>query len=414
MRTRPSVPRRPWRDRRIVLGVTGGVAAYKAVQLARDLTLLGARVDPVLTGAARRFVQPLSFEAVTGRPVPEGMFEAPDAALHVRLAREADLVLVAPATADFLARSAHGRSDDLLTALLLATSAPVMVAPAMNDGMYAHPQTRRNLDHLAEVLDYRVAGPGVGPLAHGEGEGPGRMLEPEELVEHAGRALEPDPFLRGRRVLVTSGPTREPLDPVRSLTNRSTGRMGDALARAAWRRGGAVTLVTGPTGLARPPGVDVVRVETAREMLEAVREVRPSADLAIFAAAVSDFRPRAPEEGKMKRNERKGGWALELEENPDVAGETRDRAPDGQVTVAFALETDDLVENARRKLESRGFDMVVANPAGDPEAGFESERNRAVILRPQADPVEIPLMPKDELAEEILDRVPRPAGGVAP
>ena len=398
------VPRRPWRGRRVVLGVTGGVAAYKAVQLARDLTLLGARVDTIVTTSAERFVGRISFEAVTGRPVMADLFQVEDAARHIRLAEEAHLVLVAPATADFMARAAQGRADDLLTAVLLATSAPVVLAPAMNDGMWAHRQTLRNVDHLRDVLDYRIAGPTEGRLAHGEGHGAGRMLEPEELVEHAGRSLEPDPILQGRKVLVTAGGTREPIDAVRYLGNRSSGRMGYALARAAWRRGGSVTLVSGPSELADPPGAEVVRVETAVEMRDAVDELRRTADLAVFAAAVADYRPTDPVSEKVKRETQGTNWTVALEENVHVAADTRRRAPKGQVAVGFALETEELMAGATRKLESGNFDVVVANPAHEPDAGFDVATNRATILRKGREPEELPLLSKDALAEAVLER----------
>ncbi|HEX8244194.1 MAG TPA: bifunctional phosphopantothenoylcysteine decarboxylase/phosphopantothenate--cysteine ligase CoaBC, partial [Longimicrobium sp.] len=238
-------PRRPFAGRRVLLGVTGGIAAYKAVQLARDLALAGAAVDVVLTAGAQEFVRPLTFEALTGRPAHTSPYAAGDPNLHIRLAREADLVLVAPATANFLARAAHGMADDLLSAVLLATAAPVVLCPAMNDRMYAHPATQDNLLRLRE-FGYVLAGPATGPLAWGEGEGPGRMLEPDEIAAWAGRALEGATGLSGARIVVTAGPTREPIDPVRYVGNRSSGRMGYEIAAAAWRRGADVQLVSGP------------------------------------------------------------------------------------------------------------------------------------------------------------------------
>ncbi|HEX2188534.1 MAG TPA: bifunctional phosphopantothenoylcysteine decarboxylase/phosphopantothenate--cysteine ligase CoaBC, partial [Longimicrobiaceae bacterium] len=246
--------RRPFPGRRVLLGVTGGIAAYKAITVARELTLAGADVDVVFTANALEFVRPLSFEAVTGRPSHTTPYVEGDPLAHIRLARDAGAVVVAPATAGFLARAAAGMADDLLTSVLLATGAPVVLCPAMNDRMYAHPQTQANLGRLAEI-GYRIVGPAVGPLAWGEGEGPGRLVEPEEVVAHVGRALEGDTPLSGRRVVVTAGPTREPVDPVRFIGNRSSGRMGYALAAAAWRRGARVTLVSGPSPLQPPPGV---------------------------------------------------------------------------------------------------------------------------------------------------------------
>ena len=398
-------PRRPWRDRRIVLGVTGGIAAYKAVQIARNLTRLGATVDTILTRGARRFVQPLSFEGVTGRPASTELFSTEGAALHIRIDSEAEVVCVAPATADFLARAAHGRADDLLTTTLLATRAPVILCPAMNDRMFSHTQTQANLSHLHDVLSYRIAGPGVGPLAFGEGEGPGRMLEPDDITEEIGRALVGSSAFRGKKILVTAGPTREAVDPIRYVGNRSSGRMGFALAAAAWRRGAEVTVVTGPVALTLPYGVEVVRVESAEEMFASVSEKLPDADVSIFAAAVSDYRVADPFPTKLKRSETGPELTLTLAESPDVAGGTRDLRKKGSLSVGFALETESLLENARHKLESKGFDVVVANDAGEAGAGFEVETNRVTLLGTHGEDEELPLESKHEVAEAILDRV---------
>jgi phosphopantothenoylcysteine decarboxylase / phosphopantothenate---cysteine ligase len=398
-------PRSPWKGRRIVLGVTGGVAAYKTVQLARDLTRLGGVVDVVPTRSALRFVTPLSFEAVTGRPPLTDMFSAEGAALHVRLGREADVVCVAPATADFIARAAHGRSNDLICTTLLATRAPVVVCPAMNDRMYDHPQVQANVAHLSGALGYEVVGPAVGPLAAGEGEGPGRMTEPAEIVEYVGRALGRHARWRDRHVLVTAGPTREVIDPVRYVGNRSSGRMGYALAAAAWRRGARVTLVSGPTALDAPTGVDLVRVESAVEMHAAVSDRIGDADVSIFAAAVADYRPADARADKLKRRDSGDTLALHLTENPDVARDTRSLRKAGSVAVGFALETSDLLANARKKLESKGFDLLVANDAGEEGAGFEVDTNRVTILTAGDDPEGLPLATKHEVAEEVLDRV---------
>ncbi len=399
------VPRSPWKGRRIVLGVTGGVAAYKTVQLARDLTRLGGVVDVVPTGSALRFVTPLSYESVTGRLPLTDMFSAEGAALHVRLGREADVVCVAPATADFVARAAHGRSNDLICTTLLATRAPVLVCPAMNDVMYDHPQVRANIEHLSNALGYEVLGPAVGPLAAGEGEGPGRMTEPADIVAHVGRALGRDARWQGRHVLVTAGPTREAIDPVRYVGNRSSGRMGYALAAAAWRRGARVTLVSGPTALDAPVGVDLVRVESAVDMHAAVSERIGEADVSIFAAAVADYRPVDARTDKLKRRDSGDGLALTLTENPDVARDTRSRRKAGSVAVGFALETSDVIANARKKLESKGFDLLVANDANEEGAGFEVDTNRVTILTAEGKPERLPLASKHEVADEILDRV---------
>jgi phosphopantothenoylcysteine decarboxylase/phosphopantothenate--cysteine ligase len=406
------VPRRPWRGRRVLLGVTGSIAAYKSVQLARDLTRLGAEVDVVLTDGAQRFVAPLSFEGVTGRRALTNLFSAEGAALHVSLGRDADVVCVAPATADFIARAAQGRADDLLCTTLLATRAPVVVCPAMNDAMFAHPQVQQNLSHLRAKLGYMIAGPAHGALAAGENDrsgadeqGPGRMIEPREIEEHVGRALAVHPAWSGRRVLVTAGPTREALDPVRYLGNRSSGRMGYALAQGAWRRGADVTLVSGPSPLDAPIGVDVVRVETAAQMHDAVAERITLAAVSVFAAAVADYRPAEARAQKVKRELTGESLSVALEANPDIAKATKGSRRPGSISVGFALETTDLVANASRKLDAKGFDLVVANDATEEGAGFEVATNRVTILTRDGEPVALPLLSKDEVAEEVLDRV---------
>ena len=398
-------PRPPWDGRRVVLGVTGGIAAYKAVQVARDLTLLGAQVDVILTPTAERFVGGLSFEGVTGRPALTHLFSAEGTALHLRLGRDADAIAVAPATADLLARASQGRADDLLTTTLLAARGPVILCPAMNDRMFAHTQVQRNLAHCRDVLDYRIAGPGTGPLAAGEAEGAGRMLEPDEIVQHVGRALGETAAFRGRRVLVTSGPTREPVDSVRFVGNRSSGRMGRAFAEAAWRRGAEVTVVSGPVAVGPPVGADVVRVDTAVEMRDAVATHIGSADVVIFAAAVADFRPEGARSGKVKRSVAGSSLDLHMIANPDVAVETRSARKPGSFVVGFALETEGLVENALLKLEAKGFDLVVSNLAGVAGAGFESETNQVTLVGPDGAAEALPSMDKDAVADAVLDRV---------
>ncbi|HSM04564.1 MAG TPA: bifunctional phosphopantothenoylcysteine decarboxylase/phosphopantothenate--cysteine ligase CoaBC [Longimicrobiales bacterium] len=400
----PDRPRPPWADRRVVLGVTGGIAAYKTILLARRLTRLGAEVDVVLSRSAREFVTPLTFEGVTGRPVLTELFSVEGAARHIRLGREADVVCVAPATADLLARAAQGRADDLLTTTLLVTRAPVLLCPAMNDRMWDHPQVAANAAHCQGALGYQLLGPAEGPLAVGEAEGPGRMVEPDVIVEHLGRLLTSPGSLTGRRVLVTSGPTREPLDPVRYLGNRSSGRMGFAVATAAWRRGAEVVVVSGPTGLPAPPGVEVVPVETAVQMAEAVTARIPDADVAVFAAAVADYRPADASDRKRKRSRDGDAWSVELTTNPDVAATAIPLRRDGAVMVGFALETEDLLANARAKREAKGFDLVVANPADAPDAGFGADTNRVTLVG-DGEPESLPLLSKDEVAEKILDRV---------
>lgn len=397
------VARRPWEGARVLLGVTGGIAAYKVVQVARDLTQRGAEVDVVMTRSARAFVGPVSFEGVTGRPVLSEILEPGRALDHIRLAREADAVCVAPATADCIARAAHGRADDLLSAVLLATRAPVVICPAMNDAMWSHPATVANTARVRE-LGYRLVGPADGPLAVGEGAGPGRMEEPATIVEHIGRALTGPTRLTGRRVVVTSGPTREAVDPVRFLSNRSSGRMGFAVASAAWRRGAEVALVAGPTQVAPPPGPRVHTVESAESMKDAVERLAGDADLLVMAAAIADFRPMSPPVRKIKKES--APESLSLEPAPDVLRETASSRPSGCLVIGFALETDDGEANARRKLESKGMDLVVLNQTG-PESGFDTATNRVTLIERGGESEELPLLSKDEVAERILDRIER-------
>ena len=404
MPERSLAPRPPWAGRRILLGVTGGIAAFKAVQLASDLTRLGARVDTVLTEAARSFVAPLSFEGVTGQRAYGQLLSTLGSPAHLHLAGHADAVVVAPATADFIARARAGRADDLLAAILLATRAPVLLAPAMNERMYTHPQTQQNLAHCRSALGYRVVGPATGALAAGEGEGPGRMSEPFEIAEHLGRLLGADGTLSGRRVLVTAGPTREPLDPVRFIGSRSSGRTGFALARESWLRGADVTLVTGPSALAAPVGVTTRRVETAQEMLAAVESVIPRSDIAFFSAAVADFRPRTPASEKIRRRESTDPPVLDLKRNPDVALDTLPLRKEGGVAVGFALETGRLHENAVMKLREKRFDIVVGNDPGEPGAGFDLPTNRVTLFYRDRDPEPLPLQSKEALAGELVDR----------
>jgi phosphopantothenoylcysteine decarboxylase/phosphopantothenate--cysteine ligase len=394
--------RRPWRGRRIVLGVTGGIAAYKAIQVARDLTRRGAQVDVVLTRSARSFVGAISFEALTGRPVAGDILAEGHALAHIRLAREADVVCIAPATADLVARAAAGRADDLITAILLATRAPVLICPAMNDAMWAHAQTHANIAHL-ERLGYRIAGPAVGSLAHGEGEGPGRMIEPDAILEHIGRALQDESPLNGARVIVTAGPTREPIDPVRVLSNRSSGRMGYEIAAAAWRRGANVTLITGPSALPAPVGTHVEHVETAGEMAAALTDAMRGANVLVMAAAVADFKPVQSAAAKIRRHDAPS--ALELEAATDVLAATRGVRPAGLLAIGFALETGDGRASARRKLTEKGLDLIVLNDATEAGAGFEVETNHVILIDREGREQDVPLARKSDIAETILDRI---------
>lgn len=384
--------------KRVLLGVTGGIAAYKSPDLVRRLREQGADVRVVMTPAAAKFVTPLTFQAVSGHPVRGSLWdEAAEAAMaHIELARWADVVLVAPATADFLARLAAGMADDLLATLCLVSDAPLCVAPAMNRVMWAHPATRDNLERLA-ARGVLVFGPSSGDQACGE-IGAGRMLEPVELVA----ALQSGPGARsgplaGQRVLVTAGPTRESLDPVRYLSNRSSGKMGFAVAAAAARAGAEVVLVSGPVEIAPPPGVRLVKVESAAQMREAVQAELPGTALFISAAAVADYRPAQPAPQKIKKHS--GELALELVRNPDILAEVAAGSPRPFV-VGFAAETDNVEPNAQLKLEGKSLDMIAANRVGA-DCGFDRDENALLVLWPGGRE-DLGCGTKSDLAERLL------------
>jgi phosphopantothenoylcysteine decarboxylase/phosphopantothenate--cysteine ligase len=395
---------RPFDGRRIVLGVTGGIASYKSAWLARLLTQHGAEVDVVLSHSAEEFIGAITFEALTGRAVHRHLIEPGHALDHIKLARAADAVVVAPATADFLARAATGQAEQLLTAVLLATGAPVLLVPAMNDRMWAHPQTRANVAHLREI-GYAVVDPDEGELAVGEGHGPGRMPEPETILRHVGRLLESHGPIAGRRIVVTAGPTREPVDPVRFISNRSSGKMGVAIAAAAWRRGANVSLIAGPLAVAPPVGVSVTRVETTEQMRDAVADALLAADALIMAAAPADFRASEVASRKIKKSE--GLDSIALAPTPDILRTTRESRRPGAVIVGFALETGDALPQGRAKLAAKELDLVVVNDATEPGAGFAVDTNRVTFVRRDGTAEALDLMSKDAVADAILDRVER-------
>ena len=396
--SRASVGR--FREKTIVLGVTGSIAAYKAVSLARRLMAEGAVVQVVMTQNAQRFVGPLTFKELTGRPVGTDLF-APDAGLpHLALAESADLLVIAPASAHCVAKLAHGLADDLLSTLALAAECPVVVAPAMDGGMWTHPAVRDNVRTLRQ-RGVTVLEPEVGPLASGR-TGKGRLPEEDALLSAIAGALHPVKDFRGRRVLITAGPTQEALDPVRFISNRSSGKMGWALAEAARDRGAAVVLIAGPTSLPPVPNVMVVPVVTAEDMRKEVITRFLDSDVLIMAAAVADFRPASPARGKIPKG--RGTRALALEPTPDILMDLPPRRA-GQLVVGFAAETGDLVERARVKLRRKALDMIVANNVTEPGAGFGAETNRATLLDRAGRCDALPLMSKLELAHRILDVV---------
>jgi len=393
----------PFTDRHVVLGVSGGIACYKSCTLARRLTEAGATVDVALTAAAAEFVRPLTFEALTGRPVLTSLWERGRALAHIDLAKHPDLIIVAPATANILARCAMGMADDLLTALLLARAdRPVLAAPAMNDAMYANPATTANLTALAQ-RGWQFIGPEIGALAEGPSERPGRMSEPEAIFAAAERLLGHGTTSKwsGKRVVVTAGPTREHLDPVRVITNPSSGRMGYALAEAARARGAEVVLVTGPTELAPPTGLHTTQVETTEDMQRALQDLIPNADALIMSAAPADYRPKHQADTKRPRSA--GALTVELEATPDILGSLKRRK--GMVVVGFALETGNGLAHARSKMQNKALDFVILNDATEPGAGFEVTTNRVTILGRNGAQVDLPLLPKREVAERILDVV---------
>jgi phosphopantothenoylcysteine decarboxylase/phosphopantothenate--cysteine ligase len=387
--------------RHVLLGVTGGIASYKACTVARRLAEAGTAVDVVLTAAAAEFVRPLTFEALTGRPVLTSLWTPGRALDHIALARDPDLVVLAPATAHVLARAAAGIADDVLTSILLAREGPVLAAPAMNDAMFAHPATQANLEIL-RGRGWRFIGPDVGPLAEGPSDRPGRMAEPEAILAAAVRAVRGDvSALRGRRVLVTAGPTREHLDPIRVVTNISSGRMGFALAADAYARGAEVVLLAGPTALPPPPGARLERVESTAELAAAVARHLPESDVLLMAAAPADYRP---EQAAPRKRPRKGdSLTVSLVPTEDVLESTRQFRKAGAVVVGFAYETDDGVAKARAKLERKGLDLVVLNMA-EPGAGAEVDTNRITLVLPERD-VPGPLESKQSAATRILDAV---------
>jgi phosphopantothenoylcysteine decarboxylase/phosphopantothenate--cysteine ligase len=393
------------RGSRIVLGVSGGIAAYKAVEICRRLVDAGAFVSPVLTAGALEFVGALTFSALASEPARTSLFAdggvGPEPIPHTHLGQNADLVVVAPATAAVLGKYAHGISDDLLTATLLATRAPVLVAPAMHTEMWEHAAVQENLATLRR-RGVHVIDPVSGRLAGGD-VGEGRLADPADVVAAAERILGPND-LAGVRVLVTAGGTREPIDAVRIITNRSSGKQGYAIAEVAARRGADVTLVT-TIGRPAPAGVEIVAVQTAAEMQDAVMGRAPGADVVVMAAAVADFRPKEPPNRKLKKHE--GIPEIVLEPTHDFLVDLGRDKPVGQVLVGFAAETDDLVAHATEKLRAKRLDLIVGNDISQPDAGFEVDTNRAVILDADGGNEALPLLAKSDLAGVILDKVAR-------
>ena len=398
--------------KKIILGVTGSIACYKAVDLASKLTQAGALVDVIMTEAAQRFVTPLAFRSVTGRPVFSGMWDLDDHVRHVGLGEMADLLLIAPATANTLAKLANGIADNLLTVTALAARCPVLVAPAMDGGMYEHPATQANLLTLRD-RGVTVLGPAEGRMASGL-SGRGRMVEPADLLAHVRLALAKNGPLTGMKVVVSTGPTREAMDPVRFISNRSTGKQGLAVAQAALDAGAQVTLVTGPISAPIPFGVHALHVETTQQMADAVLGAIVDADALFMVAAVADFRPGKPSEQKIKKTEMDAwGLAIGLEVTLDILSavkERRERTGFPRVSLGFAAETHDAFEYGRQKLLRKGLNFIAVNDVLEPDAGFGVDTNRVVLLSSAGVVEEMPLMSKTAVAERLVYHVAKALG----
>ncbi len=390
----------PLQGRHIVLGVTGSISCYKAADLASKLRQAGAAVETVMTPAAARFIAPLTFKSLTGREVVIDMFEAAETEAHVEVARRADAMVIAPATADCIASLAHGRADDMVALTALATAAPILLAPAMDTQMWEHPATQANIATLRE-RGVEVVGPMIGRLASGR-TGPGRLAEVPEIIGALRQLLgQRTGDLAGRHIVVSAGGTHEPLDPVRYVGNRSSGRMGFAIAEAARDRGAHVTLVAGPVALETPWGIHRVDVQTVAEMLVALEQATADADAIIMAAAPADFRPASPADHKLKKAPGQEHLTIELVQNPDIIA----TLPGGGVRVGFAAETRNLAEYARQKLPAKRLHFIVANDVSAPGSGFGTETNQVAIFHDDGRVEEFPLLSKYAVAHLILDRV---------
>ncbi|WP_066960063.1 bifunctional phosphopantothenoylcysteine decarboxylase/phosphopantothenate--cysteine ligase CoaBC [Microbulbifer sp. Q7] len=391
-------------NKRILLGVTGGIAAYKSADLVRRLQDHGANVRVVMTAGAREFVQPLTFQALSGNPVHTDLLDtAAEAAMgHIELAKWADVILIAPASASVIARLAAGMADDLLTTLCLASEAPLVLAPAMNQAMWRHPATQANTQTL-QGRGATLLGPGAGSQACGD-VGPGRMLEPMDIVDGLTRTIAPAQVLQGKKVTITAGPTREALDPVRYLSNHSSGKMGFAIAAAAARAGAEVTLIAGPVRLATPAGVTRVDVVSTNDMLAAVEHAADDCDLFIAAAAVADFRPAVVASQKIKKQDGNDSDVLRLVKNPDIVATIAARQVKRPFVVGFAAETEKVSEHAAGKLQRKNLDMIIANDVSDPQSGFNSDHNQVTIIDKNGE-LPLPAALKTELAAELVTRI---------
>jgi len=386
-------------DKTIVLGITGSIAAYKGADIASKLTQAGAVVEAIMTEAATRFIAPLTLRSITGRPVVTDMFhmESEYKIDHIALAEAADAIVIAPATANIIAKLAYGIADDELTCTVLATRAPIIIAPAMNAAMYHNPVTQQNLARL-KTRGFTVVGPEHGYLACDQ-VGMGRLADSDKIIDAIEKVLNRRQDLKGRRIAVTAGGTREPIDPARHIGNRSSGKMGYALAEAARDRGAEVKLVTAPTSLPHPEGMEVIPVETAAEMKKAVAEALKDADALIMAAAVTDYRPKSTSATKLKKDN--PSLTLELARTPDILAGAKGKF----IKVGFAAESDNIVANAKKKLKQKNLDLIAANDITAADSGFDVDTNKITLIDRQGKEEDLPLMSKREAAEKVLDRV---------
>jgi len=390
------------RDKKIIVGVTGGIAAYKAAELVRILVKAGAETRVAMTSNATRFISPLTLETLSGNKVISEMFDPETHPIsHITWGQESDLIIIAPATANFIAKMAHGLADDFLSTMVLASTARILVCPAMNSRMLTNPVTQENIKRIKE-RGFVVMETGEGELAC-HTEGPGRLPDPEEIAEQA-RMMLAEKDLSGLKLLVTAGPTIEAMDPVRYISNRSTGKMGYALARVAAMRGASVTLVSGPTSLPPPHSVKFLGVKSAEEMKEAVFDCLGDIDVIIKAAAVSDYRPREISAQKIKKGA--ASLSIDLVKNPDILSELgKAKADSDYILVGFAAETEDILTNAMEKLRDKNLDIIIVNDITREDSGFKSDTNLVKIIYRDGSKEELPLMSKDEVAGQILDRI---------
>lgn len=392
-----------FRNKNVVLGVTGGIAVYKAADIVSRLRKLCINVNVIMTKSAQEFVQPMTFQSLSQNYVVTDMFDEPKTwdVEHISLAQKADVFLIAPATANVIGKIANGIADDMLTTTIMATKAPVLIAPAMNTNMYENPIVQDNIRKL-EARGYRFIEPASGRLACGD-YGQGKLADPERIVEEVLKTLDMPQDLKGMHFVITAGPTRESIDPVRYITNHSSGKMGYAIAERAAHRGAEVVLISGPTNLSTPAGVKRIDINTTHEMYDAVMNQLKWADVFIKSAAVADYRPKAVAENKIKKGD--GDWVIELTRNPDILKELGQRKQEGQILVGFAAETQDLITNAKSKVETKNLDFIVANDLTKEGAGFKSDTNIVTIIDREGNQEHYDLMSKTDLADTILSKV---------